>query len=114
VSDSLPLEFEFISSMAPVQAEGTVAGRAFYFRSRYTTWRFTIAEQPDGDPVALALEDVPPSGAAWCRGGEVPGGRFAASYLPLDEARSIILECARDYIRERATGHDQSDHLRPG
>jgi len=32
--DALSLEFEFISAMVPVQAEGTVAGCPFYFRAR--------------------------------------------------------------------------------
>ena len=103
MSDALPLEFEFITFMAPVQAEGTVAGRLFYFRARTQTWTFTIAELPNGDPVMLGPEDVS-TGAAWYRTGEVLGGRFAASYLPLDEASSIIHDCARDYLSER---HDR-------
>jgi hypothetical protein len=97
MSDAPALEFEFISTMAPVQAEGTVAGRRFYFRARTQSWAFTLAQNPGDDPVELGPEDVS-RGAAWYRTGEVLDGPFAASYLPLDEARSIIRDCAREYI----------------
>lgn len=97
MSDAHSLEFDFISSMAPVQAEGTVAGCPFYFRARTRKWEFTLAQNPSDDPVELGPEDVS-RGAAWYRTGEVAGGPFAASYLPLDEAASIIRDCAREYI----------------
>jgi hypothetical protein len=100
--DALPVEFAFTCIAAPVQAEGTIAGRHFYFRSRNEKWEFTVAERTGDDPVMIGPEDVA-SGVAWYRAGDVPGGRFAASYLPLDHATSIIHECARDYIREHAT-----------
>jgi hypothetical protein len=100
MSDSPPLTFEFTCNAAPVQAEGVAAGRAFYFRARGEKWEFTIAERPEDDPAALGPEDAA-SGRAWYRSGEVPGGRFAASYLPLGHARSLIHECARAYLDER-------------
>lgn len=101
MSDALPLTIEFTCTAAPVQAEGVVADRAYYFRARGEAWEFTIAERPGGDPAALGPEDAA-SGAAWHRSGVVRGDRFAASYLPLDQATSIIHECARAYIAERA------------
>ena len=101
MSDTLPLTIEFTCTAAPVQAEGVVAGRRFYFRARGETWEFTIAERPESDPAALGPKDAA-AGAAWYRSGLVPGGRFAASYLPLDQARSLIYECARAYLNERA------------
>lgn len=101
MADALPLTIQFTCFAAPVQAEGTVAGRAFYFRARGEQWSFTIAERPDVDPATLGPEDAA-AGTAWCRSGTVSGGRFAASYLSLDEARSLIHECARAYLDERA------------
>ena len=80
---------------------GAVSDRAFYFRARGEEWEFTIAEQPGIDPAELGPEDVA-TGRAWYRSGEVPGGRFAASYLPLDQAKSLIDECARAYLDERS------------
>jgi hypothetical protein len=97
----LRLTIEFTCTAAPVQAEGVVAGRPFYFRARGEKWEFTVAERPENDPAALGPKDAA-TGAAWYRSGVVPGGRFAASYLPLDQARSLICECAREYINERA------------
>ena len=91
---ALPVTFVFTCLAAPVQAEGMVAGRAFYFRARGEEWELTIAEQPGVDPSELGAEDVA-AGTAWYRSGVVSGGRFAASYLPLDQARSLIDECAR-------------------
>jgi hypothetical protein len=99
MSDALPLNIQFTCTAAPVQAEGTVAGREFYFRARGELWSFTIAERTDHDPATLGPEDVA-TGLAWYRSGTVSGGRFAASYLSLEEARSLIYECARAYLDE--------------
>ena len=101
MTDALPLTIQFTCTAAPVQAEGTVAGHPYYFRARGEEWSFTIAERLDGDPVLLGPKDAV-SGIAWYRSGTVPGGRFAASYLPLDEARSLIRDCAHAYLNERA------------
>jgi hypothetical protein len=97
----LDLQFEFTSSPAPVQAEGTVAGRSFYFRARGDTWEFTVAERAGDDPAALSEKDVA-LGKAWCRSGTLPG-RFEASWMPLDQATSLIQECARAYVNERVS-----------
>ena len=103
MTDALPVTIQFTCAVAPVQAEGTVAGRAYYFPARGEQWSFTIAERPDDDPAALGPDDAA-AGTAWYRSGTVSGGRFAASYLPLHEARSLIHECARAYLNERASG----------
>ena len=92
------LQFEFTSSPAPVQAEGTIEGRPFYFRARGDNWAFTVAERDGDDPAALGQEDVA-LGTAWRRSGTVPGN-FAASWMSLDHATSLIQECARTYINE--------------
>jgi hypothetical protein len=102
MSDELPLTFQFTCIAAPVQAEGTIAGHAFYFRARGEEWTFALAERFSDDPVLLGPEDAA-AGTAWYRSGSVSGGRFAASYLALDEARLLIDECARAYLTERAS-----------
>ena len=99
--DSLPLEYKFTSDPAPVQAEGTIAGHAFYFRARGETWAFTVAERPDDDPTGLTEMDAA-MGRAWYRSGTVPG-RFAASWMPRDQAVSIIKACAEAYVHEHAS-----------
>lgn len=91
--------FEFTSTVAPVQAEGTVAGRTFYFRARGNTWEFTVAEREGDDPAALGEADVA-AGRAWYRSGTLPG-RFDASWMPIQDAASLINECARAYITKK-------------
>ena len=46
MTDALPLSFIFTCAAAPVQAEGTLAGRAFYFRARGEAWELTVAKRP--------------------------------------------------------------------
>jgi hypothetical protein len=97
-SPDLALSFEFTCTVAPVQAEGTVAGHAFYFRSRGDTWQFTVAEREGDDPSELAEVDVA-EGAAWYRSGTLPG-RFDASWMPVQKAKTLINYCARAYAAE--------------
>lgn len=92
------LQFEFTSSLAPVQAEGTVAGRSFYFRARGDSWQFTVAEHEGDDPARLGEQDVARRDA-WYRSGKLPGA-FEASWMPLDQATALIHECARESISE--------------
>ena len=93
------LQFDFTSLAAPVQAEGSVGGRLFYFRARGDTWEFTVAERAGDDPVELS-RDAASNGRPWHREGTLPG-RFEASWMTLDRATELINECARDYILEK-------------
>jgi hypothetical protein len=40
-----------IGGKCPVQAEGTINGLPFYFRSRYGHWSLSISPRADGDPL---------------------------------------------------------------
>ncbi len=66
----LPLTFRFICTAAPVQAEGTVDGRAFYFRARNDVWEFALSEDPAVDPVTIESEEH-----GFYRTAAYPGGR---------------------------------------
>jgi hypothetical protein len=99
VTNALPLRFEFTTLAAPVQAEGTIAGKPFYFRARGTEWAFTVSMRPGGDPAMLEPEDVV-TGDAWYRSGTVPGP-FGASWMPIARATELIRECALAYVNER-------------
>jgi hypothetical protein len=95
----MDLHYTFTTDAAPVQAEGTVNGRRFYFRSRHKEWTFAVAEHPDINPVTL---ETPGSNhRGWVRVGRVEGP-FQASYLGRVDADAIIRECASAYIAERA------------
>lgn len=95
------LTVDWLGGQAPVQAEGTVAGRPFYFRSRYAHWTFSLSEDDEVHPVAI---DAAVAGAAhgFFREGAYGTGRFEASYMPEGEARRIIRACAAEYLQERA------------
>lgn len=73
---------------APVQADGSVAGKPFYFRSKYDEWTFAIALD-GGDPVMIEAGN--------------PGFFRSepyedASYMPVDEATAILIRCAREFL----------------
>lgn len=93
--------FEFTSDVAPVQAEGTVAGRSFYFRARGDTWEFSVAEREGDDPSELGATDAA-RGNAWYRSGTLQGD-FAASWMPLEHARSLINQCANAYVSAKGS-----------
>lgn len=95
------LKFDYLGGMAPVQAEGTIAGHRFYFRSRYQHWTFSVSEHDDVSPVEI---DSPASGKAYgfFREGDYGSTPFEASYMPEEEARRIMEACAAEYLRERS------------
>ncbi len=98
LTDALPLEFEFTTAAAPVQAEGTIAGRPFYFRARHDGWTFAVADQPEVDPVEIDSASAA-RGRGWFRSGTIGTPReYRASYLSADEAAAIIRRCAAEYM----------------
>ena len=97
------LHYTFTCTAAPVQAEGSICGKAFYFRSRHEHWNFAVSEDPDVDPA-----DIQTSEQGSARGffvEEKYGEKsFAASYMPLEEAERIIGRCAEMYLRMKSVG----------
>ena len=83
----------FTCHAAPVQVEGTIAEQAFYFRARHESWSFAIALTPEIDP-----EDIYFPSQGFFREAPYGSSRFAASYMPLEEARQIVVQCARDFL----------------
>ncbi len=92
----LELRGRFTCHASPVQAEGTVAQHAFYFRARHEEWSFTVALSLEVDPADISL----PS-RGFFREAVYGYSRFAASYMPLPEARRIIIDCATEFLRGR-------------
>lgn len=82
---------------APVQAEGTVGGDSFYFRSRHDEWTFSVSDSPLTDPVDIQFPDQ-----GFFRE-SVYGNSFGsdASYMAYDEAEAIIRKYSREYVNER-------------
>src|SRR5262245_31139700 len=81
----IDLHIDCIGGNCPVQAEGTIGGEPFYFRARGTHWSIGIGGDVVGNP-------------DWNR--EVPwgDGPFSAGWMPIEEAKRIIEQCAKDYM----------------
>lgn len=70
----------------PVQIEGLVDGLPFYFRARFRGWSFSVADTPDGDAVAVSIENAP----GQLIEEEWGDGPFAAGWMPDDEAWRLV------------------------
>ena len=92
------MHYRITTAAAPVQAEGTVAGRPFYFRARHEEWTFAVAEATGVDPADVEATEP---GRGWVTSGRV-AERGAASHLSAAAADAIIQACAAAYIRARA------------
>lgn len=96
------LAYRFTCDAAPVQAEGTVGGHPFYFRARGDAWTFSLAEEPGLDPASIDSAESA-VGRGYFLAAQYGAPRsFAASYMPLAEARNLIRECVRRYRADRS------------
>jgi hypothetical protein len=111
---------DWLGGMCPVQAEGTIEGKPFYFRSRGAHWSLEVGEPSTRIFYALtglieelegapAADDEAEAGAAenepiW-RYEEAYGVWPDAGYITDEEARTFITKGAQiyaSYRRERA------------
>lgn len=77
---------EMIGGNCPVQAEGTVRGKPFYFRARGDQWRMSIGgSDVVGEPDWSYAEDY----------GDSP---YAAGWMTEEEARAFIKIAAMKYM----------------
>lgn len=79
---------ESLGGYCPVQAEGTVNGKPFYFRSRGDQWAMNIG----GDDIILE-----------------PGWRYEEDYGVWPEAGWITLDEARSFIQKAAEMYSTRD-----
>jgi len=89
---NLELVIDTLGGLCPVQAEGRINDKQFYFRARGDAWSLGIADTVDE---AIGNPTVEYVGVY----GEVGG--YEAGYLPDDEARAIIRCCAQQYVAAR-------------
>lgn len=68
----------------PVQGEGTIDGKSFYFRARGSHWSLGIGGEPVGEP-------------EWYYDEPYGNGPFDAGWMPLDEAIAFIKAGAERY-----------------
>jgi hypothetical protein len=92
MSETTPpvMEIEWLGGQCPFQAEGTINGEPFYFRSRGTHWEMSIGEiDVSGDPVWYYEEEY----------GEWP----TAGWITADEARAFIRKAAEMFATRATT-----------
>ena len=96
------LDYRFTCDAAPVQAEGTLDGYAFYFRARGEQWTFSLAEEPGLDPVYIDSAETAAGRGYFLAEQYGAPHSFAASHMALAKARDLIEECARRYRAHRS------------
>ncbi len=76
---------DLLGGNCPVQAEGTINGKEFYFRARGDSWSLGIG----GDNVVMDPE--------WSYEEDYGSNPFAAGWMTEGEARDFIAKAARIY-----------------
>lgn len=88
--------FDWIGGNCPVQAEGTVDGKPFYFRARGQRWRLGIGGKVVSDP-------------DWGYGEYYGDEQFAAGWMSEEEARGFIAKAVGLY----RAGHESCFDIPP-
>ncbi len=86
---------DWIGGNCPVQAEGTIAGKPFYFRARGSKWRFSVGEAHMVDALVAA---------EWEYQESYGEGPFDAGWMSEQEARGFIHAAAERYLKEISSG----------
>lgn len=85
------VHIERIGGLCPVQAEGTIGGKPFYFRARHQQWSLSIG----GADVIMEPE--------WHTSQPWGNGPFDAGYMPVEDAAAIIEHQATIYLLQQGT-----------
>lgn len=88
----------------PVEGEGLLDGRPWYFRARYNTWSFNWADTADADPIYVNLGYEP--GVHYEQPYKV-AEPYAAGYMSLDEAFELVCK-AREIVRHSHVWEDST------
>ena len=84
--------------VCPVQAEGTINGYPFYFRSRHARWSLHVASSPSGDALDedawSIIEDYPMKGKI------EETRRVSAGYATKDECIAFIERHAKTFTEK--------------
>jgi len=83
------LQIDWLGGNCPVQAEGTIDGVPFYFRSRGDRWSFGVGPEPVGDPEWEHIEPY----------GEWP----EAGWITTEQAEAFINKAVAIYRERKAT-----------
>lgn len=98
---------EEIGGNCPVQAEGTINGKRFYFRARGEHWRVEVHPTAKGD-----FLDWPDDGMEWRTQGKWGDGPYAAGWMPEDVARDMIAKAAAEHAKTLEQRPEVGDNSR--
>jgi hypothetical protein len=122
-TDSMPLHGEptieyLVPEFVPSEAQGTYAGKQFYFYARFNWWGFAMSDVGRTDPaIMLDIYETGPERRAelftpqanadfdqsFVRVEHKYGkGEFAASYMPEKEIRRLINHCIEEFEADLA------------
>lgn len=93
--ETLQLHYK-IDGYGPVQAQGTLQDKSFYFRAKYDTWDFTLVDAGE-DPTEWKVTD----NSFQCSGPYGKSKRYDASYMNYDDVANIVLHCVQLYLISR-------------
>ncbi len=89
-SEATPeIEIAWLGGNCPVQAEGRINGKEFYFRARGNSWSLRIG----GSDVVMEPE--------WAYEEDYGDCPFAAGWMTETEARGFIAQAARKYANAK-------------
>lgn len=83
------IRVDWLGGNCPVQAEGTINGRPFYFRARGNSWRMNIG----GGDVVTEPE--------WSYDADYGTGPFDAGWMTQDQALTFIQQSAERFTNEQ-------------
>jgi hypothetical protein len=92
----MQLEMRRILDESPVEYEGTIDGRPFYFRAHHDWWFFGVANTVDEASVADLL---PATAHAFLRRAKWGDGPYAASRMPFEGAERVNRARAEEYVQ---------------
>jgi hypothetical protein len=84
---------DYLGGNCPVQAEGTIAGKEFYFRARGDRWSICIG----GNDVVMKPE--------YSYTEKYGSGAYDAGWMDEETARGFIYEAAERYLKEMKNGN---------
>jgi hypothetical protein len=95
------VRFTVTTPAAPVQAEGDVGGRPFYFRARHDEWSFAVAERAGVDPATVGPEAEAAGDGYYVEGRRGQPWEHRTSFLAAEQVGELIRRCVRRYAKAR-------------
>lgn len=99
-----------LEGCSPVQGWGTCYGHRWYFRARWDGWGITVSNEKSAGVDGLAEFDWD-TPLAFRRDDVYGDERYDASYMPVPEARYLIVSALREFVDERLGSTEEG---RPG